>query len=120
MHAKGLLAFALVLAAGLSFTGTAAAQVNYGSWQKSPKGNYYRVCKFPKGGYQYLMLFPEKPQWVYWYNPNTQVYWCCCPTIRHPQFGMDARAGKDQFLMASKKTNDIKTTMFPDDAGPNF
>lgn len=100
--------------------GGGGGQVNYGPWMRTGKGNYYRKCTFPQGGQQLLILFPSKPQWVYWYNQEKQVYWCCCPTIKHPDYGDDVQAGKDLFLMATRKTNDIETCEFPEDAGPNF
>jgi hypothetical protein len=120
MYRKNLCAWFFVITANLLLTGTASAQVHYGRWQKTEKGNFYRVCRFPEGGYQYLVLFVEKPQWVYWYNPVSEVYWCCCPTIRHPKFADDVRAGKDQFLMATTKAKDIKDAEFPEDVSPNF
>ena len=113
---SSVVAFLFIAAAGRS----ASAQVDYGPWQQTARGNYYRVCMFPAGGHQLLILFPSKPQWVYWYNPDKQVYWCCCPTIKHPSFGSDAANGVDQFLMATTKSNKIEDTEFPDDAGPNF
>jgi hypothetical protein len=120
MFSKKLCACLLAVVASFVVGRTASAQVDYGGWQKTGQGNYYRVCRFPQGGYQYLVLFAAKPQWAYWYNPVSEVYWCCCPTIRHPEFADDVRAGKDQFLMASKKAKDIKDAEFPEDASPNF
>jgi hypothetical protein len=99
-------------------------QVNYGPWRfNNDTGYYFRVCTFPAGGYQYLILYPSKPQWVYWFNPNGPngpVFWCACPTVRHPQFGNAISQGQDLFLMATTKGRTIEQTSFPDDAGPNF
>lgn len=101
-----------------------AAQVTYDQdWSyNNQKDYYYKKCTFPAGGYQYLIFFKAKPQWVYWYNPGTQVFWCACPTVKHPQFGEDIKAGKDLFLMAKKKDKKIEDTEFPDpgDNGANF
>lgn len=107
----------------LCFAATSLAQaqgVQYGPWQQTAKGNYLRKCTLPAGGYQYLCVFPEKPEWVYWYNPATQKFWCACPTIQHPDFGRDIAAGKDLFLMATKKDATIDQTVFPADPGANF
>lgn len=98
----------------------AGGNVTYGEWKKTERGNYYRVCYFPRGGYQYLILFPQKPEWVYWYNPTNNVYWCCCPTVRHPRFGEDIAKGRDLFLMATEKAANIDDTRFPEDPSPNF
>lgn len=116
----------LIVAARPAQGGANAAQgqVRYGPWQfNDAKGYYFRVCSFPAGGQQYLILYPNKPQWVYWFNPsaaNGPVFWCACPTIRHPEFGADARNGKDQFLMAKTKGRTIDATTFPEDVGPNI
>jgi hypothetical protein len=120
MFSKKLCTCLLAIAASLAVSRTASAQVNYSDWKKTEKGNYYRLCRFPEGGHQHLVLFAEKPQWVYWYNPVSEVFWCCCPTIRHPKFADDVRAGKDQFLMATKKAKDVKEAEFPEDVSPNF
>ena len=100
--------------------GPSSGTVTYGSWKRTERGNYYRICYFPRGGYQYVILFPQKPEWVYWYNPTSNVYWCCCPTIRHPRYGEAIADGGDLFLMATTKAGDIEDTEFPDDSGPNF
>ncbi len=102
----------------------ARGQVRYGAWQfNDAKGYYFRTCTFPAGGSQYLILYPKKPQWVYWFNPNGPtgpVFWSACPTVRHPQFGDAIRNGKDLFLMATTKGATIDQTEFPDDAGANL
>lgn len=100
--------------------GSSGGSVTYGNWKRTERGNYYRVCYFPRGGYQYLILFPQKPEWVYWYNPSSNVYWCCCPTVRHPRYGSAIAGGRDLFLMATTKAGDIEDAEFPNDPGPNF
>jgi len=100
-----------------------SAQVTYDkNWSyNKDKGYYYKKCAFPRGGHQYLVYYKSKPNWVYWYNPTTQVYWCACPTVNHPKWGQDIKNGKDLFLMATTKDRDLERTKFPDDAnGANF
>jgi len=118
MRWNQLFACVVVATASLFMCQTASAQVQYGDWKPTPGGNYSRKCTFPGGGHQYIMCFPQKPDWVYWYNPKKQVYWCCCPTKRNPYFNNDVLAGKDQFLKAITPTGNIQTTVFP--ANANF
>jgi hypothetical protein len=86
------------------------------------KGYYYKKCAFPAGGYQYIIFYKSKPNWLYWYNPEKQVYWCACPTINHPQWGNDIQNGKDLFLMASVKAGNLEDARFPSagEDGANF
>ena len=86
------------------------------------KDYYYKKCSFPAGSYQYIIFFKSKPQWLYWYNPEKQVYWCACPTVNHPRWGDDVQNGKDLFLLASTKAGSIEETRFPSagDDGANF
>jgi hypothetical protein len=97
--------------------------VTYGDWQyNGAKGYYSRKCQFPAGGYQYVIYYPSKPDWVYWYNPAKQVFWCACPTVNHPRWGNDIGNGADLFLMASTKARNLADCRFPDagDDGANF
>lgn len=101
----------------------AAAEVTYDKeWKYNREKDYfYKKCTFPKGGYQYLIYYKEKTEWVYWYNPAAEVFWCACPTVKHPKWGKDIRAGKDLFLMATKKAKKLEDCKFPDDDnGANF
>lgn len=102
--------------------GGGGGDVDYAdSWSYSQQKNYYyKRCTFPQGGYQYIIWYPEKPQWIYWYNPTKQVTWCACPTMRHPDFGRRTGNGEDLFLMATQKARDPKLAVFPDNAGANF
>lgn len=100
--------------------GAAQGRVTYGRWSRTQRGNYTRTCTLPNGGVQYLILFVEKPEWVYWYNPSTQKYWCACPTTMHPDYGDQIERGVDLFLMADVKASSIEETEFPRDAGANF
>lgn len=86
----------------------------------SQKGYYYKRCTFPAGGYQYIICYPDKPEWIYWYNPVKQVCWCACPTIQHPMWGNAIAKGQDLFLMATVKARDPRDATFPDDTGANF
>jgi len=96
-------------------------QVTYGAWQfNDAKGYYFRTCAFPAGANQYLICYPGKTQWVYWYNPASQVFWCACPTARHPEFGRAISQGQDLFLMASTKGRTLDDTTFPDNVGANL
>lgn len=98
--------------------------VTYGPWQyNQQKAYYYRKCAFPAGGYQYVIYYKNtKPNWVYWYNPDKQVYWCACPTSSHPKWGNAIKQGKDLFLVADKKARDVEDCDFPNpgDDGANF
>jgi hypothetical protein len=93
------------------------------SWSYNPgKDYYYKKCTFPAGGYQYIIYYKSKPNWLYWYNPEKQVFWCACPTVNHPRWGNDIRNGKDLFLMADVKAGEIEDARFPaaGDDGANF
>ncbi|MEQ8785860.1 MAG: hypothetical protein RIC55_06160 [Pirellulaceae bacterium] len=104
--------------------GGSGGSVTYGPWKyNSGKGYYYRKCSFPAGGYQYLVYYKNiKPDWVYWYNPSKQVFWCACPTSKNSRWGDDIRRGKDLFLMADTKADSLEDTVFPDAGsdGANF
>lgn len=102
-------------------TGGGGGVVYDKDWSYNQQKNYYyKRCSFPAGGYQYIICYPDKPEWIYWYNPAKQVCWCACPTIRHPKWGDDVAAGKDLFLMATDKAKDPRDTTFPNDTGANF
>jgi hypothetical protein len=107
-----------------AFPSGVEAQVTYApNWSyNQQKGYFYKKCSFPAGGYQYLVYYKEKPNWVYWYNPATEVFWCACPTVNHPKWGEDIKNGKDLFLMASKKAKNLEDAEFPSagDDGANF
>src|SRR5688500_15644714 len=89
--------FAIVIAG--AFSANAAAQgVRYSEdWKKHPDhGYYYKTCYLPKGGYQYLIFYKNDPNWIHWFNPKggadkKGVYWCKCPTVNHPDFGVAIR-----------------------------
>lgn len=100
----------------------AAAQVRYDKKWSYNKGKdyYYKKCSFPKGGYQYIIFYQAKPEFIYWYNPVTEVCWCCCPTVKNPVYGDAVKKGKDLFLMADKKAKDPKDAKFPDANDANF
>jgi hypothetical protein len=114
--------------AGLLQTGTGGgaaagggANVVYGNWEYNGQKNYYyRKCSFPAGGHQYVIYFKNKPNWIFWYNPDKEVYWCECPTVNHPQWGQSVRNGKDLFLVATTKARNIEDCVFPDDNAGNF
>ncbi|MDX1947958.1 MAG: hypothetical protein SFU86_21345 [Pirellulaceae bacterium] len=92
----------------------AGGNVEYGDWAyNGAKGYYYRRCSFPAGGHQYVIYYPNRTQWVYWYNPEREVIWCACPTVNHPTWGDDIRAGKDLFLMATVKGRNADDCEFP-------
>lgn len=120
MRRVGLRLCALVFGLVLVSAAPATAQVKYGPWEKTAEGNFFRRCTFPAGGHQYLILVKDNPQWVFWFNPETQVFWCACPTVRHPEFAKDVKEGKDQFLMAIKKSNALSKVEFPPEPGKNF
>jgi hypothetical protein len=112
---------ALVLAVPV----TANAQdVTYDSqWSyNSGKEYYYKRCYFPSGAHQYLVCYPQKRDWVYWFNPQTRKFWAACPTTSHPQWGDQVKNGADLFLMATKKSGNIQDCRFPDPGpdGANF
>lgn len=120
MRRVGLRLCALVFGLVLVSAAPATAQVKYGPWEKTAEGNFFRRCTFPAGGHQYLILVKDNPQWVFWFNPETQVFWCACPTVRHPDFARDVKEGKKQFLMAIKKASALGQVEFPAEAGKNF
>ncbi|MFN9717371.1 MAG: hypothetical protein ACK58L_01675 [Planctomycetota bacterium] len=95
----------------------------YSDWSwHSAKGYHYRTCLLPAGGCQYLISYPDNPDWTYWYNPSSKVFWCACPTVNHPTYGCQIQGGHNLFLMASSKASTIDATVFPDPGvnGANF
>ncbi len=51
-------------------------------WELDPTGSYY-YCKYhfqpaEKAAYQYhyAIYFPTDPEWIYYHNPTTKLYWC--------------------------------------------
>ena len=62
--------------------------MEYSSWKyNQEKGYHYKKATFPEGGYQYLLYKPDKPGWVYWYNPKKSQVWCACPTKKNKDYG---------------------------------
>ena len=100
---------------GVSNGGGSGGSVKYGPWSyHETKGYYYRPCYFPAGGHQYLIYYHRaKPNWVYWFNPEKRIFWCACPTVLHPSWGDDIRAGKDLFLLAGVKARNVGDCEFP-------
>lgn len=101
----------------------AQSNVSYGPWgYNAAKGYYYRTCTLPAGAHQYLIYYSSRPDWVYWYNPTSQVTWSCCPTVNNSQWGNAVQQGQDLFLMATYKARDPLDCQFPDpgDNGANF
>src|SRR5262249_33904672 len=101
-----------------------AADVTYDNqWSyNQQKGYYYKTCYFPSGAHQYLIVYPTHRDWLYWYNPQKRVYWAACPTIYNQRWGNAVSQGRDLFLKASKKSSNLRDTMFPDPGsdGANF
>jgi hypothetical protein len=97
--------------------------VTYSKWTYHPdKDYYYCKCSFPAGGYQYVIYYKTKPNWVYWFNPDKNVFWCACPTVNHPRWGNAISNGQDLFLLADTKARHVEDCEFPDpgDDGANF
>lgn len=97
--------------------------VSYSNWKyHAQKDYYYCTCSFPAGGYQYVIYYKTKPNWVYWYNPDKDVFWCACPTVNHPKWGTAISNGEDLFLIATTKARNVGDCEFPDagDDGANF
>ena len=108
----------LALALAFAIPSTAnAAEVEYSSWKyNQEKGYHYKKATFPEGGYQYLLYKPDKPGWVYWYNPKKSQVWCACPTKKNKDYGDKIRAGGCLYLKAMSPGKDIESTKF---APPN-
>lgn len=101
----------------------ASAQVTYDKdWSYNQnKDYYYKYCAFPQGGYQFLIYYKSRPQWVYWYNPVKKVFWCACPTVNHPVFGVAIQNGEDLFLVATTPARNREDCVFPNvGKGENF
>ena len=97
--------------------------VSYSDWiYHAQKDYYYCKCSFPAGGYQYVIYYKTKPNWVYWFNPDKNVFWCACPTVNHPKWGDSIANGQDLFLIATTKARNVGDCEFPDpgDDGANF
>lgn len=91
----------------LSAQGTQPRQ-RYSAWQHSvEKGYYYRKYEYKAKPtdtnykHEYVIYYKSDPKkhinsnWVYFYNPTTEKIWGRYPTTNHPQYGKDARAGKE-------------------------
>jgi len=88
------------IAIGLLIVGSAAASAApfvptgrqcYGPWTRSVNpGCHYRVYyskpkpTSPTYHMQRVYYYESKPEWMYFYNPESQKYWCCCPTTNNP------------------------------------
>lgn len=102
----------------------AEAQFNHSAWTWNPNASYwFRKCSFYGGGHQYVVYKPSYTRrWVFWYNPNTQVYWCACPTSYHPIYGIQvAQAGKfDLFILLIEKARVVENALFPQNIEDNI
>jgi hypothetical protein len=87
--------------------GTQPRQV-YGPWQyNQEKGYHYRKFEYKAEPadtaykHEYVIYYKADPKkqinnnWVYFYNPTTEKYWARYPTTNHPQYGKDAKAGRE-------------------------
>jgi hypothetical protein len=88
----------------------------YSSWRKYPQQDYYYRSYYYKptptyAGYKhhYVMYTPEKPQYLYYYNPYKKVYWGRCPS--HWE-------GKGQYSMLAEADRKPTLEDIPDKAFP--
>ncbi len=91
--------------------------VDYSDWKYNDrKCYYYRTCQFPGGGYQYVIYYPDTdPEWVFWYNPKSEKYWCSCPTVKHPKYGKKVRNGHEYFHRCSQPAREIEDCEWEDE-----
>jgi hypothetical protein len=71
------LACALALVAGAAWGGRAEAGYHhyYSSWHPSPYHYYYRSYYYKPNAYDYVIYYPQKPRYLYYYNPVAKTYW---------------------------------------------
>ena len=98
------------------------ARQRYSAWQyNKDKGYHFRKYEYKVAPtdkeyrHEYVIYYKEDPKkqinnnWVYFYNPTTEKYWGRYPTTNHPQYGKDAKAGKELWsvLPAKARHKDI-------------
>jgi hypothetical protein len=80
----GLLAGAVVTLGGTAAEayGRVALRQYYTSWYYYPSGGYHYRCycyqptpTYVGYRYHYVVYYPAQPQYLYYYNPYTQVFW---------------------------------------------
>jgi len=76
-----------VLGAVEAYGNNYAARQYYSGWRKYPERPYYYRVYYYKpsvsyAGYKhhYVIYDPQRPRFVYYYNPYKKVYWGRCPT----------------------------------------
>lgn len=106
---NALLSLSLVLIVPVVLFGQGnEARQRYGPWQyNKEKGYHYRKFEYKANSidkeyrHEYVIYYKNDPKkqinnnWVYFYNPTTEKYWARYPTTHHPQYGKDAKAGKE-------------------------
>jgi len=115
------LGLACVLAVGLAPGLEAQATTYYtrqyySSWRKHPTRTYYYRYYYYKPattyvGYKhhYAIYYPQRPKYVYFYNPYKKVYWGRCPV----QTG-----GKGQYSLLAEKDRKGNIDEIPESAFP--
>lgn len=79
---KAVLIVALVVLATTGGTVVAAGRHYYGNWGHYPQRSYYYVQYYYKPAddyedyrYHYCIYYPAQPNYIYYYNPYSSVYW---------------------------------------------
>ena len=104
------------LAAFSEAPASAAFRQYYSSWNLYPQRQYYYRTYYYKPSpdfagynYHYAIYYPDKPNYVYYYNPYKRVYWGRCD--------LRGKAGQQYSLLAEqdRKENlsDIPESAFP-------
>lgn len=83
MSSRKSLLLAAVITLGLMHnTSSAAGRHYYSNWSYYPQRTYYYVQYYYKPAetydtyrYHYCIYYPSTPNYVYYYNPYTEVYW---------------------------------------------
>lgn len=125
-----VLVLGVVLASG-SVASAASFQPSgrqcYGPWIKSVNpGCYYRIYYYkPKPTSQTYKTqraycYDSRPGWIYFYNPDSEKFWCCCPTIQNSDATCRQKAQQEKewwgVLPKSKRSKDLDECVdeFPD------
>jgi hypothetical protein len=105
-----------------------APRQQYSKWEYNAEKKYH-YSKFeykadPKAAtytHQYVLYYKDDPKlknWVYYYNPATEKVWARYPTVEHPTYGKDVKAGKEMWSILPKEKQAKSVYDIPAEAYP--
>ncbi len=110
------LGLALILTLGASSSAQANGRQYYGGWNYHPQRNYYYSNYYYKPtptysgySYHYCIYQPSSPRYIYYYNPQRQVYW--------GRFDLEGKPG-EQYSLLSEETRKQSLSDIPESAFP--